>query len=127
MGGVKADQDRQNALDPEVPSKAAWLFSQWAWAGAGLTLGLTLVYRYVMASTLLGWRASIIGGASAALLSLTASWACAFYVDRVARLGATYGSIAAVVVCLIWISWNVNAVFFGGALATEAELLLDEG
>ena len=115
------------AVDPEVPSKAAWLFSQWAWACGGLTLGLTLVYRYVMAEVLLGWRASIIGGVSAALLSLTASWACAFYVDRVARLGATYGSIAAVVVCLIWISWNVNAVFYGGALATEAELLLDEG
>ena len=115
------------AVDPEVPSKAAWLFSQWAWACGGLTLGLTLVYRYVMAEILLGWRASIIGGVSAALLSLTASWACAFYVDRVARLGATYGSIAAVVVCLIWISWNVNAVFYGGALATEAELLLDEG
>ena len=54
--------------------------------------------------------------------STPASWACAFYVDRIARLGATYGSIAAVVVCLIWISWNVNAVFFGGALATEIDL-----
>ena len=25
---------------------------------------------------------------------------------------------------LIWLSWNVNAVFFGGALATEVELAL---
>jgi membrane protein len=36
-----------------------------------------------------------------------------------------YGSIAAVVVMLIWLSWNVNAMFFGGALATEMELSLD--
>ncbi len=57
-------------------------------------------------------------------MSLAASWASALYVDRVARLGATYGSIAAVVVCLIWFSWNVNAVFFGGALATETALLM---
>ena len=113
------------AVDPEAPRKAGWLFSQWAWAGIGLALGLTLVYRYVMSDVRMGWRAAAVGGATAALLSLTASWACAIYVDRVARLGATYGSIAAVVVCLIWISWNVNATFFGGALATEAERLLD--
>jgi len=29
-----------------------------------------------------------------------------------------------VVVFLIWLSWNVNAIFFGGALATEVELAL---
>ena len=33
----------------------------------------------------------------------------------------TYGSIAAVVVMLIWLSWTVNSMFFGAALATELE------
>jgi len=32
--------------------------------------------------------------------------------------------VAAVVVRLIWISRNVNAAFFGGAQATEADLAL---
>jgi membrane protein len=82
------------------------------------------MHRSVMSVNLLTWRAAITGGAAGALLSLAASAACAFYVDRVARLGATYGSVAAVVVCLIWISWNVNAAFFGGALATEVDLAL---
>jgi len=27
-----------------------------------------------------------------------------------------------VVVLLIWLSWNVNAIFYGGAFATELEL-----
>lgn len=112
------------ALDPDASQRTGWIVGQWLWAGAGLTGGLTLMYRYVMAVDLLSWRSSVIGGLTGALLSLTASWACAFYVDRVARLGATYGSIAAVVVCLIWISWNVNAAFFGGALATETELAI---
>jgi membrane protein len=114
------------ALDPTVAGKAGWLLGQWAWAGGGLILGLTLVYRYVMSVRPLPWRASVTGGIAAALASLTASWACAFYVDRIARLGATYGSIAAVVVCLIWINWNVNAVFFGGGLATEIDLVLKD-
>jgi membrane protein len=32
-----------------------------------------------------------------------------------------------VVVFLIWLSWNVNAVFFGGALATEMEIAMEAG
>ncbi len=59
------------------------------------------------------------------MLCLFASWATAFYVTEIAHLGATYGSIATVVVFLIWLSWNVNAIFFGGALATEVEIAID--
>jgi membrane protein len=103
----------------------AWWASEWTWASLGLTLGLTLVYRYAMSSQPVAWRASVLGGAAAAGLSLVASWASALYVEQFAHFGATYGSIAAVVVMLIWLSWNVNAVFYGGALATEIELLVD--
>jgi membrane protein len=45
-------------------------------------------------------------------------------VEQVAHLGATYGSVATFVVFLIWLSWSVNAIFFGGALATEVELAI---
>jgi hypothetical protein len=46
----------------------------------------------------------------------------AIYVEQIAQLGATYGSVGAVVVLLIWLSWNVNAIFYGGAFATEMEI-----
>ena len=55
-------------------------------------------------------------------MSVVASWLCAIYVEQIAPLGATYGSVGAVVVLLIWLSWNVNAVFYGGAFATEMEI-----
>jgi membrane protein len=103
----------------------SWLYSEWTWASAGISLGLACIYRFAMSSRPVDWRASAIGGATAAALCLGASWAIAFYVESVAHLGATYGSIAAVVVFLIWLSWTVNAIFFGGALATEVELALD--
>jgi membrane protein len=103
----------------------SWLYSEWTWASAALSLGLTCIYRFAMSSRPVDWRASVIGGMVAAGLCLGASWAIAFYVEQVAHLGATYGSIAAVVVFLIWLSWTVNAIFFGGALATEVELALD--
>ncbi|HEY3694833.1 YihY/virulence factor BrkB family protein [Phenylobacterium sp.] len=101
-----------------------WLYSEWTWASAGVTLAMTLIYRFAMSSEPVAWRASAAGGVSAAFLCLGASWASAFYVEQIAQLGATYGSVAAVVVFLIWLSWNVNAIFLGGALATEIEIAI---
>lgn len=103
----------------------SWLFSEWTWTSAALTLGMGFIYRWAMGRRPVSWRASLLGGVSAAGLCLFASWATAFYVHDLAHLGATYGSIATVVLFLIWLSWNVNAIFFGGALATEAEHVLD--
>jgi len=109
------------------PLEGLGLDSEWFWAFSGLVVGLTLLYRFAMAhSKRVPWRASLGGGIGAALLLAVASWACAVYVDQVVELGATYGSVGAVVVFLIWLSWNVNAVFFGGALATEIEIALNE-
>jgi len=103
-----------------------WFYSEWTWASIGLSFGLTLIYRYAMSTKPVAWRASIIGGVVAAVVSLAASWGSAFYVKTFSHLGAMYGSIAAVVVMLVWLSWTVNALFFGAALATELELMPDQ-
>mgnify|MGYP000153292629 CR=1 FL=1 len=105
---------------------ASWIQSEWTWASLGLMFGMTLIYRYAMSRAPVGWRASTTGGFAAAVMCVFMSWASAFYVEQVAHLGATYGSISAVIIFLIWLSWSVNAVFFGGALATEMEIALDE-
>ncbi len=93
------------------------------WTSAGLWLGLTMLYRYAMSHrTRVMWPAAIVGGFFATAMSGLFSWMCAIYVEQIVHLGATYGSVGAVVVLLIWLSWNVNAIFYGGALATELEL-----
>jgi len=101
-----------------------WLYSEWTWTSAALILAMTLIYRYAMSRDPVAWRASSVGGVAATVLFLFASWLCAIYVEQVAHLGATYGSVATFVVFLIWLSWSVNAIFFGGALATEVELAI---
>lgn len=89
----------------------------------GLAIGLTLLYRYAMSHrTPVAWLPAAVGGLVATLMSVVSSWLCAIYVEQIAPLGATYGSVGAVVVLLIWLSWNVNAIFYGGAFATEMEL-----
>jgi len=101
-----------------------WLYSEWTWTSAALILAMTLIYRFAMSREPVAWRASSVGGFAATVLFLFASWLCAIYVEQVAHLGATYGSVATFVVFLIWLSWSVNAIFFGGALATEVELAI---
>ncbi len=110
-----------------LPFRLGLILNEWTWASLGLSIGLTLVYRYAMSSDRVGWGLAAIGGLAAAALSLAASWASAVYVTQIANFGATYGSIAAVIVMLVWLSWNVNAIFFGAALTTELELLAHPG
>jgi hypothetical protein len=82
-----------------------------------------MLYRYAMSHTAkVAWAPSITGGVVATVMSMISSWLCAIYVEQIATLGATYGSVGAVVVLLIWLSWNINAIFYGGAFATEMEI-----
>jgi membrane protein len=111
-------------LDFRPLAGISWLYSEWTWTSVGLTLAMTLIYRFAMSRDPVAWRASLAGGAACAVLGLCFTSLCAFYVEQIAHLGATYGSVATVVVFLIWLSWNVNALFFGGALATEMEIAL---
>lgn len=112
----------EKAAEAATQSQMSVFDTHWLWAASGLTGGLMLLYRYAMShSGPVVWTAAAAGGVSATALSLFASWASAFYVERISTVGVTYGSVAAVVVFLIWLSWNVTAVFYGGALATEIE------
>lgn len=97
------------------------------WPALGLAIGLTMLYRYAMSHKApVAWAPSIAGGLVATVMSTISSWLCAIYVEQIAPLGATYGSVGAVVVLLIWLSWNVNAIFYGGAFTTEMEIAARE-
>jgi membrane protein len=108
---------------PAMPPESGLMPLDAMLPAGGLAIGLTLLYRYAMSHTSpVAWLPSITGGLVATLMSVVSSWLCAIYVEQIAPLGATYGSVGAVVVLLIWLSWNVNAIFYGGAFATEMEI-----
>ena len=111
---------------PTTPTAGGLSFDG-LWPALGLGLGLTMLYRYAMSHrTPVAWFPSIAGGVVATVMSTISSWLCAIYVEQIAPLGATYGSVGAVVVLLIWLSWNVNAIFYGGAFTTEMEIATRE-
>ncbi len=98
----------------------------WLWAGAAMFLSVALLYRFAMAAGRVRWRPSLVGAGAATLLWISAAGLFAYYVSSLADFRATYGSIGAVVVFLMWIYVAAYSVFFGAALATEAEIELEE-
>mgnify|MGYP002652585557 CR=1 FL=1 len=95
----------------------------------GLVIGLTLLYRYAMSHRApVAWLPATAGGLVATLMSVVSSWLCAIYVEQIAPLGATYGSVGAVVVLLIWLFVGGNTADDGyqvtvGRIAGEAGYL----
>ena len=124
-GAVVTARILAHAASPAVGAGEGVGLGPWdtALPALGLAFGLSLLYRYAMSHRApVAWLPSIVGGLVATLMSVVSSWLCAIYVEQIAPLGATYGSVGAVVVLLIWLSWNVNAIFYGGAFATEMEI-----
>lgn len=97
------------------------LLNPWTWAGLALLVGLTWLYRNSISSRPVSVVAAVCAGASATILTLSASWLCSIYVTKVVNLGAAYGSFGAAIVFLIWLSWTVNGILFGAAVAAELE------
>lgn len=115
-----------DALPLHVPLLRDVIGSARNWAILSMGLALAFLYRFAMGEGRVRWRASIIGSATATVMWSAGAWAFTYYVSNMADFRATYGSIGAVVVFLIWIYVAAYSVFFGAALATETEIEINQ-
>ena len=83
-----------------------------------LTGAAAILYRYAP-SVVVPWRAIIVGAAVFALGWLVATAAIGFYATNVANYGATYGSLGAVIVMMLWF-YGSAAMLLIGAEVTAA-------
>jgi membrane protein len=67
------------------------------------------------------WRFLTFGSVLAIVLWLVASGAFAFYVSKFGSYNKTWGSLAAVVVMLMWLWLSAVALLFGAEVNAEAE------
>jgi membrane protein len=83
-----------------------------------LTAAAAILYRYAP-SVVVPWRAIVVGAAVFALGWLIATAAIGFYATNIANYGATYGSLGAVIVMMLWF-YGSAAMLLIGAEVTAA-------
>lgn len=85
-------------------------------------LALALLYRYAPSRDEAKWRWLSPGSILAAVVWLVASLLFSFYVANFGSYDATYGSLGAVVVVLMWFYISAFVVMLGAELNAELEL-----
>jgi membrane protein len=86
-----------------------------------LMAGLALLYKYapVRTNPKLSWVS--VGAVAAMMLWLLGSAAFSFYVANFAGYGETYGSLAAIMIFLLWLYLSAYAVLMGAEINAESE------
>jgi membrane protein len=81
----------------------------------------TLLYRYGPSRRHARWRWVAFGGVLAAVVWLVVSLAFSWYVNNVAHLGVTYGSLGALIAYMLWVWFSAMVVLTGAELNSEIE------
>lgn len=93
------------------------------WAVAVLlgSIGFALIMRYGPDRTPAKWRWVAPGAVAATLLWIAISFGFSFYVAYVSDYNATYGSLSAVVIFLMWLFLSAYGILLGALINAEAE------
>ncbi len=97
-----------------------WL--RWPLLAALAMAGLVVIYRRGPDRTPPKWRWVSWGSALATVLWLAASGLFSLYVRHFGSFGATYGSLGAVIVLLLWLNLSAFVVLLGAEVNAEMEL-----
>ena len=111
-----------------VPSPLFAFGDDWYWKGLGWVLtGIAVIILFSLFYYLgpnrekPSWTWVSPGGLIGAILWILASIAFGVYVNNFANYGKTYGSLAGVVILLLWLYISALAVLLGGELNAETE------
>ncbi len=94
---------------------------RWPLLASFVLLGLSLIYRYGPSRATPRWRWVTWGSVVAAALWIGGSALFSFYVSRFASYNKTYGSMAAVVILLLWFYLSAYSVLLGAEINAEME------
>ena len=93
----------------------------WIVAATLASAAIAAVYRFAPDRKDARWRWLSIGSALATIMWLVATVGFGFYASRFGDYNATYGSLGAVVVLLLWLYVSAYAILLGAELNAEAE------
>ena len=93
----------------------------WATAFVLGTLGFMTIMRYAPDRSPAQWRWLLPGALLSTFLWIAVSFGFSIYVAFVSDYSATYGSLSAVVVFLMWLFLSAYAILIGALVNAEAE------
>ena len=94
---------------------------RWPLVFAVAATAFSVVYRHGPSRAPARWSWVIPGGAAAAGLWMGGSAGFSWYLNHVARLDATYGSLGAVIGFMLWVWFSVMVILIGAELNAEIE------
>jgi membrane protein len=100
-------------------SLVQWL--RWPVLALALIAGLAVIYRYAPDRDQPQWQWASWGSVVATAIWLLASAGFALYVNNFGSYGETYGSLAGVIVLMLWFFLTAFAVLVGAELNAEME------
>jgi membrane protein len=99
-----------------------WLIAaRWPLVYAVAAGAFAVIYRYGPSRALARWRWVALGSLAAAFLWMAGSAGFSWYLNNVARLDATYGSLGTVIGFMLWVWFSVMVVLVGAELNAEIE------
>ncbi|MFW7377266.1 MAG: YihY/virulence factor BrkB family protein [Oligoflexus sp.] len=97
------------------------LIGRWPILATLFILGLSIVHRYAPDRREAKWRWVTAGSIASTLMILLASAGFAYFAENFGNYNKTYGSIAGVIVLLLWLYLMALSLLFGAELNSEIE------
>jgi len=110
-------------LAPYIGDAAALLIqiATWVFSGALISLTFAIFFRFAPDRRAAKWRWLSVGSILSTLLWVAITLGFGFYVANLTNYNATYGSLATVVIFLMWLFLSANAVLIGAEINSEME------
>lgn len=113
----------RNFIAPYIGDVSALLiqWATWIFAGALVSFTFAIFFRYAPDRRAAKWRWLSVGSVLSTLLWVAITLGFGFYVSDITDYNATYGSLAAVVIFLMWLFLSAFAVLIGAEVNAETE------